>query len=115
LAAHTELPLSVNANNELQVTRPDGTTKVLTILPDQVAAKMQVNGVSVGPDAVNLVTSNSGDPVYEVDHSVTKKLLGLFNMQFGVQSTVSATAPGSVTTVSTETSPLRKLLEQLSI
>lgn len=112
--AQTKLPLSVNANNELQITRPDGTTKIVTVLPDQVAAKLGQIGQAVNPGSVQLTTNSAGNPVYVVDHQTTKKFLGLFNVQFGVQTAVSATDSNNMTTTTTENSPLRRLLEQLS-
>lgn len=114
LKAHTDLPISVNANNELQMTRPDGTTQVLTVLPDQVVTKLENNGINVSSDKVSLTTNSTGDPIYVVEHPLSKKFLGLFSVQFGSQTTVSATDQSSVTTTTTETSALRRILEQLS-
>ncbi len=112
--AQTKLPITINANNELQVTKPDGTKQILTVLPDQVVAKLGQTSQPVSPSNVQLTTNSAGDPVYVVNHEINKKLLGLFNVQFGAQTTVSATDPNAVTTTPTSTSILTKLLEQLS-
>lgn len=110
----TRLPLSVNSNNELVVTRPDGTTKVVSVLPDEAVSKMMEHGVLVAPETVELTTNESGDPVYQVKQEASKKVFGLFVMKFSAVSEVSATDSSSITTVSTETSPWRRFLESLS-
>lgn len=113
-AGRTRLPISVNANNELVVTRPDGTTKVVSVLPDEAIDSFTKRGLSASEGTVELTTSNTGDPVYQVKEEVSKKFLGLIPVTFGVQSTVSATDPNAVTVTSTETSIWKRFLERLS-
>lgn len=110
----TRLPLSVNSNNELMVTRPDGSTKIVSVLPDQAVTKMLENGVLVSVDNVELTTNESGEPVYQVKQEVNKKFLGFIAMKFGSETSVSATDATDVTTTSTETSPWRKFMERLA-
>lgn len=110
----TRLPISVNSNNELMVTRPDGSTKIVSVLPDQAVAKMIERGLFVSTDNVELTTNESGDPVYQIKQEVNKKFLGLFAMKFGTETSVSATDPTDVTTSSTEISPWRRFLERLA-
>lgn len=111
---HTRLPISVNADNELVVTRPDGSDKVVTVLPDEAINKMSDNGVVVDSASVELTTNEAGDPVYEVKREVSKKLLGFIKMNFEAETTVSASDPNLIETTSTETSPWRKFLESLA-
>lgn len=110
----TRLPLSVNSSNELMVTRPDGTTKVVSVLPDEAVTKMIEHGVLVGSENVELTTNDSGDPVYQIKQEASKKVFGLFVVKFNSVSEVSATDSSVVTTESTETSPWRRFLERLS-
>lgn len=110
----TRLPISVNSDNELMITRPDGTTKIVTVLPDEAIVAMSRKGVVVDSDKVELTTDEVGDPVYEVKQEVSKKLLGFINMNFAAETTVSASDPNIVTTTSAETSPWRRLLESLA-
>lgn len=110
----TRLPLSVNSDNQLMVTRPDGSTKVVSVLPDEAISKMIEKGTLVSSDNIELTTDESGDPVYQVKQEVSKKILGLFAMNFEEETTVSATDSNVVARVSTETSPWRRLLERLA-
>lgn len=123
LKGHTRLPLSVNENNELMVTRPDGSVKIVTVLPDVAIAKMTERGLFVGsasgesptPENVELTTNEDGDPVYSHKQEVRKKVLGLIPMKFGSETSVSATDSEVVTTGSTETKFWRVLLERLAL
>lgn len=118
----TRLPISVNENNELTVTRPDGTTKIVTVLPDVAVAKMIERGILTNSGSVDnpstenveLTTSESGEPVYVVRQEVAKKFLGLLKMKFKSETEVSATDAESVTTNSVETNPWRRFLESLA-
>lgn len=118
----TRLPISVNENNELIVTRPDGTTKTVSVLPDVAIAKMIEKGILISSDSsveplvenVELTTSNTGEPVYVVKKELSKKFLGLVAMKFQSETEVSATDSDSVITSSSETKPWRRFLESLS-
>ncbi len=119
LKAKTELPLTVNNNNELVVTRPDGTTKIVTVLPDQAVEKMIEKGLLddvaevENSDDIQLTENKAGEPVYQIKHEETKRFLGLFRARFQKQTEVSAETGVTVTT-STESSPFRKFLERFS-
>lgn len=114
---HTNLPITVNANNELILTKPNGETKTLTVLPDQVRSKLLEHGVIADTLAdsseLDLTENESGEPIYKVEGQATKKVLGLFRMSFAAESEVNAQTGDTIST-SKETAPLRRLLELLS-
>lgn len=110
----TNLPISINKNNELVVTRPDGTTKTVTILPDQAVANLTAKGIVISGDtSPELIINESGVPVYQTQATQEKKILGLFRARYAKKIEVSAET-GDVTTTNLETNPLKLLLEKLS-
>lgn len=111
--AHAKFPLSIGENNELIVTRPDGTQKTVTILPDQAAEKMRLRGLDATSQEADLVEEN-GEPVYKFATTQEKRFLGIFRTRFESETTVSADTGEVVDNTSSETSPLRKLLLRLS-
>lgn len=110
--AKTNLPISIGANNELIITRPDGTEKVVTVLPDQAAEKMRERGLSV-MEEVELEVDGE-EPVYKFQAQQTKKLLGLFNWSVRKETKVSAET-GEEVSSETLGSAWTKLLERLSL
>lgn len=111
--AKTNLDLVVNENNELMITRPDGTTKTVTVLPDEAVAKMQARGILV--DDINepeLTENEDGQLVYSVPEVVERRVLG-FALQFRRQTEVSAET-GEINTVSRETNPVKRWLERFA-
>jgi hypothetical protein len=122
IKTHTELPVSINADNELVLTKPSGETKVLTVMPDQVKTKIldqgllpaEVKGLDeTGEEKVELTENSAGEPVYKVKSVSEKRVLGLFRMKFNSETEVRAT-DGETTTVSEETSTWRRFLERLA-
>lgn len=120
-SGRTRLPISVNSNNELIVTRPDGSTKVVTVLPDQAIEKMVEKGLmepgtlDLSTENLELTTDTSGEPVYKVKKEMNKKVLGLFPMKFSSETSISATDSELVESKSTETNRWRKFLERLAL
>lgn len=111
--AKTDLPISIGAGNELIVTRPDGTEKVVTILPDQATEKMRERGLSVDEDEVEL-EDNGEETVYKFQAQQNKKLLGLFNWSVRKETKVSAET-GEEVSSETLGSAWTKLLDRLSL
>lgn len=111
--AHTSLPISVGENNELIVTKKDGTQKVVAVLPDQAVANLEARGLVSGDTSPELSTEGD-DTVYKFEAQEEKRILGLFKYSFKKQAKVSAETGEVVETTTTETSPLLRLLERLS-
>ncbi len=109
----TQLPLSVGPDNELIITRPDGTTKVVTVLPDQAVENLRNRGIVLDdPTVAPELTENSrGDLVYRLEREEERRLLGL-RLKFRRATEVSAET-GEVTTISQETNPVKRWLESL--
>lgn len=122
----TKLDLSIDDKNQISVSLPNGKTKELS-LPDKALERLVSNGIIAsledGTTQYQLVSGKNGDPVYEVEGVVQKKLFGLFKLDFAHKLEVAATSSddGSVATGdvvetnSQETSPWRRLLERLSL
>lgn len=112
IKTETHLPISVNENNELIVTRPDGTTKVVSVLPDQAVENMRRRGIVVGDGqtAPELTTNESGDPVYKLEQEEERNILG-FKLKFKRATEVSAET-GEVVNTSLETNRIKKWLER---
>jgi len=110
----TNLPISINENNELVVTRPDGTTKTVTVLPDKAVAKLTEKGL-VLPENITpeLTVNEAGEAVYTAQTNQEKKIFGLFRARYAKKIEVSAET-GDVSTTNLETNPLKLLLEKLS-
>lgn len=108
----TKLPLRVSEDNELMVTRPDGTTKVVTVLPDQAVENLRKRGIVLEEtgSAPELVENSSGDLVYRLERDEERRILGL-RLKFRRATEVSAET-GEVTTTSQETNTVKKWLER---
>lgn len=113
IKARTDHPITIGDNNELIITRPDGTEKVVTILPDVAADKLRERGlITTGSEAELELQDNL--PVYKFRTMQVKKLFGLFPRELAEESVVSAESGELVSTSSTQTSPFRRLLDRLS-
>lgn len=108
--ARTDFDLSVNEDNELIVTKPDGSSRVVTVLPDQAVAKLQEKGILVEGETPELTENEAGQPVYKVSQEEERRILG-FAIKFKRDSEVSAET-GEVETKSGETNPVKRLLER---
>jgi len=113
IKTRTEHPLSIGENNELIVTRPDGTEKTVTVLPDQAAEKIRQKGFTREGDRAELKVE-SDQPVYRFQTNRFKRLFGLFRTKFSQNVSVSAETGEVVTTISSESSPFRRFLERFS-
>ena len=125
IKTHTDLPVSVNADNEVVLTKPNGETKVLRILPDEVKEKMIEKGLLIvesesteqtnesDEENVELTENSDGEPVYKVKSIAQKRVLGLFRMQFAAETEVSA-EDGETVSTSQETNPWRRFLERIA-
>jgi hypothetical protein len=111
--ARTRHPLTIGENNELIVTRPDGTTKIVTVLPDTAAAKMREQGFAQLDNDVELDVEGD-QPVYRFATRRVRRLLGLFPTEFTGETSVSAETGEIVGTASTEVTLFRRFLETLS-
>ncbi len=108
--ARTGFDLSVNEDNELIVTKPDGTSRVVTVLPDQAVAKLQEKGILVEGETPELTENEAGEAVYKVSKEEERRFLGIA-LKFKRESEVSADT-GEVETKSGETNPVKRFLER---
>lgn len=108
--AQTNFDLSVNEDNELIITKPDGSSRVVSILPDQAVAKLQENGILVENVTPELTENEAGEAVYKVTQEEERRILG-FALKFKRSNEVSAET-GRVTTTSAETNPVKRWLER---
>ena len=95
----TKLPISINENNELVVTRPDGTTKVMTIMPDQALKMLRDQNITPDDSVIEANGDSSslpdleeedGQSVYKIDGQKEEKILGLFKIAYKTKAVVSA-------------------------
>lgn len=95
----TKLPISINENNELVVTRPDGTTKVVAVMPDQALKMLREQNITVDDsvtdengDSTGLpeLEDEDGQSVYKVDGKKEEKVLGLFKVSYKTKAVISA-------------------------
>lgn len=84
----TNFPLSIGEDNTLMVTHPDGTTKSVTVLPDQAVANLEQKGFVTAAEPE--LTIQSEEAVYEVPVKEEKRFLGLFKVVFDKRAEVSA-------------------------
>lgn len=116
----TKLPISINENNELVVTRPDGTTKIVAVMPDQALKMLREQNIT--PDET--LTDDNGDStglpeleeedgqsVYKIDGEKKERILGLFKVAYKTKAVVSAET-GEI--VRTEVSNLDRFLSLFS-
>lgn len=99
VTAKSNLPITVNENNELVVTHPDGTTKIVAFMPDQ-ALKMlkELNITPIVPgsaddtleDNMPVLEDEDGESVYKIDGQKEEKILGLFKVAYKTKAVVSA-------------------------
>lgn len=121
----SEMELKVGEKNEISVTLPNGNTKEIS-LPDKALENLVSQGIITSIEGetnqYELTAGKNGEPVYEVDGVVEKKLFGIFKMKFDQKLAVAAgdSEDGTVTTgdivesESREVSPWKKLLERFS-
>ncbi len=126
MRTRSEMNLNIGEKNEINVTLPNGKTREVA-LPDKALEKLVVNGVltpAEGSEGEYVLTAGkNGEPVYEVEGTIEKRLLGLFKLKFEHKLEVAAgdSDDGSFTTgdvlesTSQEKSPWRRLLERLAI
>ena len=123
---NSTLDLQVGEKNEISVTLPNGKTKEIA-LPDKALERLVANGVIASAEGgsesqYELIAGKNGEPVYEVEGRVEKKLLGFFKLKFAQKMEIAASgsddgsvAPGDIVeTQSQETSPWRRFLERMS-
>lgn len=111
----TNFPITIGANNELIITRKDGSQKVVTVLPDTALANLERKGFETVDQEVELEETQEGTPVYRFAASREKKILGLFKIKFSSTTAISAETGEVVEETSTETSPMRRFLERFAI
>ena len=92
----SEFELKVDEKNEITVTLPNGKTKEIA-LPDKALERLVANGViaqSEGGEEMEyaLIAGKNGEPAYEVEGVVEKKLLGLFKLKFAQKMEVAASS-----------------------
>ena len=95
----TKLPISINENNELVVTRPDGTTKVVAFMPDEALKMLRDQNITpIVPgssddtlqDNMPVLEEEDGESVYKIDGEKEEKVFGLFKVAYKTKSIVSA-------------------------
>lgn len=125
IKTNSDLELKVGEKNEISVTLPNGKVREVT-LPDKALEKLLANGViteTEGEENVyKLTAGKNGDPVYEVEGKVEKKLFGLFRVKFAQKMAVAAGAsedgsivPGDVVEAESRETGWRRLWERLAI
>lgn len=108
--ARTDFSLTVDEDNKLIVTKPDGSSRVVTILPDEAVAKFQEKGILVEGSTPELTENEAGEAVYRVTQEEERRILG-FAIKFKRENEVSAET-GEVETKSGETNVVKKWLER---
>ena len=108
--ARTDFSLTVDEDNKLIVTKPDGSSRVVAILPDEAVAKFQEKGILVEGETPELTENEAGEAVYKVSKEEERRFLGIA-LKFKRESEVSAET-GEVETKSGETNPVKRLLER---
>ena len=113
IRVHTRLPISINSDNELVVTRPDGTQKVVAVMPDQALAKLREQNILISDDSVDTpeLEEEDGQSVYKIDGEKQEKVLGIFKISYRTKAVVSAET-GEI--VRTELSNLDRFLSIFS-
>ncbi len=96
---HTKLKVRVNTSNELVVTRPDGTERTLTVLPDQAMVKLREQNILPLDDRLDTSTGSAnlpdleeenGESVYKINAQKEKRVLGLFKVSLKTRAILSA-------------------------
>jgi hypothetical protein len=127
LRTTSDYELQVGDKNEISVTLPNGKTREVA-LPDKALENLVSQGViaavtdSEDQGDYELVAGSNGEPVYQVEGQVEKKLLGFLKLKFDQKIEVAASASDDGTTTtgdvvssqSRETNPWRRFLERLS-
>ncbi|MCE7898190.1 MAG: hypothetical protein DPW11_03425 [bacterium] len=108
--ARTDFSLTVDEDNKLIITKLDGSSRVITILPDQAVTKLQEKGILVEGETPELTENEAGEAVYKVSKEEERRFLGIA-LKFKRESEVSAET-GEVKTKSGETNPVKRLLER---
>lgn len=99
IKVRTNLPISLNENNELVVTRPDGTTKIVTVLPSQAMQKLKEQQILTSIDSEKNIDGSQelpeleeedGESIYKVDGLKEEKILGIFKISYKTKAIVSA-------------------------
>ncbi|MFZ2199194.1 MAG: hypothetical protein WAV40_00155 [Microgenomates group bacterium] len=110
---HTNLPISISPDNELVVTHPDGTTRVVAIMPDQALKMLRDQNITPSDDSLDLpeLEQEDGESVYKVDATKAEKVLGIFKVSYKTKATVSAET-GEI--IKTELSGLDRFLSLFS-
>jgi len=127
LRAKSNLELKVGEKNEISVTLPNGKTREISI-PDVALSKLIENGVISQVDGseaqYELIAGADGEPVYETEALVEKKIFGLpfLKLKFANKVQVAAgesddgtVAVGDIVSSETqETNFFRRFLERLT-
>lgn len=85
----THFPLSIGADNELIITKKDGTEKVVTVLPDAAVARLEQKGFTSVAAESELSDTEDGTAVYQLAAEEEKRILGLFRRKFRQSVSVS--------------------------
>jgi len=86
----TNFPLSIGENNQLMITKKDGTTKEVAILPDAAVKNLEQKGFVPTLEAELTVDESTKEAVYDVDVKEEKRFLGLFKVTFDKRARISA-------------------------
>ena len=126
IKTRSELNLQVGEKNEISVTLPNGKTKEIA-LPDKALERLVANGVIESTEGgeesqYELIAGKNGDPAYEVEGTVEKKLFGLFKLKFAQKMEVAAAGSddgsveaGDVVETESRETGWRRFFERFSI
>lgn len=124
IKTRTNLELKVGEKNEITVTLPNGKEKEISI-PDKALENLISKGIITqkdGESSYELTTNKSGEPVYQAEGQVEKKILGLFKIKVAQKLEVAASnsedgtvqAGDVINTETVESNPLRRFLSRFA-
>lgn len=100
----TNFPISIGEDNQLKITKRDGTTKEVTVLPSAAVEKIEQKGF-VPREARLTESEHTDDLVYEINGIVhSRNVLGI-NMRFQTDAEISARTGEIVREVLTPDTP----------
>lgn len=123
--ARTDLDIKVGEKNEIKVTLPNGKEKEI-VVPEKALANLVERGILTnveGEDgSYSLTAGKNGEPVYQTEGKVEKRLFGLFKMQVNQKLEVAASdaedgsssAGDIVNTEISEENPVRRFFARFA-
>lgn len=108
----TNFPLSIQENNTLVITRPDGSEKAVTVLPDAAVANLESKGFT--PPSETELIDTADAPVYQTDVKQEKRFLGIFKLVVDKRVTVNTESGEVESALSPRASAWQRFLDRFS-